>query len=212
MKYESHSFTSSFLFYPQTAVKEIMRRHGVKHLPYVINIQKHIKLFCLLKQRTLHSRFNFVETTTTELLQLWDLNKKSEMNGMFNSWFLFLFSFCAMLDAFHSNCYQNKSLLRLSIFRIFWWTSSFFFISLWYLFTATLALRLWESFTFNVYFCWKEKKKTRKIIFCCWFMFSWKVWFLFPQERVWVKNVETLSIGWYDEPFSSQQFERKSFP
>lgn len=117
MKYESHLFTIST---PQSQ-PEIKRRHGVKRLPYVINIQKHIKLFFVCaetKHITLDSisggeqqYYNFVIRITRRM-------------RMFNSCFPLL-SFAPSLlchsryfYTFHSNCYQNKSLLRLFILML----------------------------------------------------------------------------------------------
>lgn len=83
-------------------------------------------------------------------------------------------------------------------FLCFWWTSSFFlsfslpFFAISIVPFYSYALRLCESFTFNVYFCWKKRRK--KLFFFCWFMFSWKVWFLFPsgalQKHQRMENVE----------------------
>lgn len=88
---------------------------------------------------------------------------RSEMNEKCSAFESISRYFCT----FHSNCYQNKSLLRLSILMllmnlIILLRSSPSTISMVPFYSY--ARRLWESFTFNVYFCWK-KSRAKKYFF-----------------------------------------------
>lgn len=118
----------------------------------------------------------FAETKSTALDSIWRrktkmlqviLLSRSEMNE--NAQFVFP-SFLPSLP-FDTFILFIQIAIKINHFCVFpffyfWWTSSFFLNAsrLSSLPFYCYALRLWESFTFNVYFCWK-KEQGEKLFF-----------------------------------------------
>lgn len=147
-----HTFSQ---FSSPASACEIKRRHRVKTFTICHQHPKAHKAFCLPKQRTflLRIQFRWKQVRASE----W---QRDECERSISASIL-----TKPLDTFLLFIQIAIKINHFCVISFFhcWWSSSFFpRVFPFALSTIPFycsALRLWESFTFNVYFCWKGGKE-----------------------------------------------------